>query len=143
MSIKQHRAFSELGSLLYVLAAIGIIISAMYGSYKQQLILDFNSRCYCLTHGFIGFLKEHSAPFSNVSAVIMREVRQNGGASSIRQTNSKTYVSWGIGIECNDKSPTFEIWQTPDEEKARYISNTLAHSFGCKVNDSTIYPHDD
>ncbi len=135
--IKERTAFSGIGLLLYFLPAAGTAIAILYGTYRQDLLLDFSTGRYRLTHGFIGFLKERSGPFADISSVTIREIRQSGGSSWNIDSDSQKYVSWGIGIECTSGIPVFEIWQTPEKKVAESMGDTLAKAFNCKVRNAS------
>ncbi|RMF99550.1 MAG: hypothetical protein D6726_12795 [Nitrospirae bacterium] len=109
--------------VIFVLSEGGALL---YALYREEVFFDFGGKYYCLRKGFFWNIKEVKGFFNDIQAVTVREAR--------RSTDSHyKYWTYSIGVEFRKEGPTFDIWQTTDREKARYISDTLADAFGVKV----------
>ncbi len=111
------------GILFFILLEVGALL---YALYREEVFFDFEGKYYRFRKGFFWNIKEVKGFFNDIVAVTVRE-------ASHSTDSHHRYRTYSIGIQCRKEGPTFDIWQTLDREKARYISDTLASAFDAKV----------
>jgi len=112
-----------IGILFFILLEVGALL---YVLYREEVFFDFEGKYYRFRKGFFWNIKEVKGFFNDIVAVTVRE----SGHSTASHHRYRTY---SIEIQCRKEGPTFDIWQTLDKEKARYISSTLADAFDAEV----------
>ncbi len=112
-----------MGILFFILLEGGALL---YALYREEVVFDFEGKYYRFRKGFFWNIREIRGFFNDIVAVTVKEERHT-------TQRHHRYTIFNIGIECKRESPTFDIWQTMEREKAQYISDTLASAFGVKV----------
>lgn len=130
ISIIKSKDYSlSLEKIFVIVVFILVEVAALaYLLYKEELHLDFGSKYYKLTKGFLWNLKEYQGFFSDIAAIIVREDRMDSGGEG-----RKGYIVFDIEIGFKKEYPTFSIWRAQTEEQAREISHAIANACGCKV----------